>query len=173
VAIPTKFRFLRRFGTTDARWRSVTPDLADYLEERDRELEDYLSNLGRTVGCSLQRAANQSIATAPNTTIQWDTESYDTDGYIAVTSGTVTIPAGLGGMYAITTKSVGAAGSASQLEIVAGGVGWAAPNTIFAITTLSVVIPLVAGHTIVVNQYHTAGVNVNYTGYLIVDRLHA
>ena len=56
-------------------------------------------------GVNLARiATSQSIpnGAATFTAISWDTETTDTDGYIAVPSTNITIPAGLGGFYAVT-----------------------------------------------------------------------
>jgi len=60
----------------------------------------WYSSAGRT-GTSLRRAANQSITTNTQTQVSFDTEDADTDGFIAVTGTTITIPAGLGGLYGI------------------------------------------------------------------------
>ena len=62
------------------------------------------SSAGRS-GVNLSRiSTTQSIPTgsATFTAISWDTESTDTDGYIAVPSTNITIPTGLGGFYAVT-----------------------------------------------------------------------
>lgn len=157
------FRFLRRFGITDPRWPAMTPDLADYLEERDREIEDYLSQSDR-VGWWVQRIATQSIATATSTLISWDTEQQDTDGFIAVTATTVTIPAGLGGVYAITVGAYAAAGvgATNSLDLNTTVTGAASPFTAFNIATTTVVEPLAAGQTVEARVYHSAGVNVNF-----------
>jgi hypothetical protein len=47
---------------------------------------------------------NQSIpnGTGTFTAISWDLESTDTDGFITVSSTDITIPSGLGGLYAVT-----------------------------------------------------------------------
>lgn len=58
---------------------------------------------GRT-GVRLRRAANQSISSGSPTAISWDTEEFDSDGFIAVTSTTATVPTGLSGVYAITVS---------------------------------------------------------------------
>lgn len=60
--------------------------------------QNYSDPSGRT-GCKLVRNSNQTITDSTATNIQWDTETYDPDGFIAVTSDTVTIPTGLGGLY--------------------------------------------------------------------------
>ena len=60
---------------------------------------------GARSGVSIARiATNQSIPNGAGTftAISWDTELTDTDAYIAVPSTNITIPAGLGGFYAVT-----------------------------------------------------------------------
>ncbi len=54
---------------------------------------------GARTGCKLVRNANQTITHNSSTAVSWDTETYDSDGFIAVTSDTIVIPANLGGLY--------------------------------------------------------------------------
>lgn len=58
---------------------------------------------GRTGG-TWTRASNQSINNASLTTITFTAETSDSDGYLAPTSGTITIPSGLGGIYAYDSR---------------------------------------------------------------------
>lgn len=55
------------------------------------------------VGCAVTRVATQSIpsGTGTFTAISWDTESYDSNGFIAPTSTTMTVPSGYDGIYTI------------------------------------------------------------------------
>jgi len=56
---------------------------------------------GRT-GCAVKRTANQSIATgATRAEITFDGEDFDSDGFFTASSTDITIPAGLGGIYAV------------------------------------------------------------------------
>ena len=59
------------------------------------------------VGCSLYKSANASITNATDTTVTFNTESYDTDGFhdTATNAERITIPAGKGGKYLITAKT--------------------------------------------------------------------
>lgn len=50
----------------------------------------------------LRRAAPQVMTTGQ--LVNWDTEDADTDNFIAVPANTITVPAGLGGMYAISGR---------------------------------------------------------------------
>lgn len=58
------------------------------------------------VGCSLYKSANVSIANATDTTVTFNSENYDTDGFHDTTTNSerITIPAGKGGKYLITAK---------------------------------------------------------------------
>jgi hypothetical protein len=56
---------------------------------------------GRT-GCAVKRTANQSIASsATRAEISFDGEDFDSDGFFTATSTDITIPTGLGGIYAV------------------------------------------------------------------------
>ncbi len=70
---------------------------------------DNLNFLNSTPGCRLRRVANQSIANITPTSISWDQEDLDTDGFITTPSTTITIPAGLDGRFAITVFAQAAA----------------------------------------------------------------
>lgn len=59
----------------------------------------HYSASGRTGG-SWSRATNLSIPNGTETTITFTTEGFDSDSFLAPTSGSVTIPSGLGGIYA-------------------------------------------------------------------------
>lgn len=53
------------------------------------------------VGCQLYMSANQSIANGTNTTLLWNSEYFDTDGFHSTTTNTgrITIPTGKAGYY--------------------------------------------------------------------------
>jgi len=56
---------------------------------------------GRT-GCAVKRTANQSIASSSNRAeISFDGEDFDSDGFFTATATEITIPTGLGGIYAV------------------------------------------------------------------------
>lgn len=55
------------------------------------------------VGVTLA-AASFSVPNGGTTTISWTTETVDTSAFIAVPSSTITVPTGLGGIYAITVS---------------------------------------------------------------------
>lgn len=140
---------------------------------------------GRT-GCRLRRAANQSISTNTKTNISWDTEDVDTDGFISVSSTTITIPAGLGGLYSITANvhSADAFGTAAAMYIYCAGsavqivtTGSSANDNGFPIVSsrnyigAATVLPLDAGDTCVVGFYQNTGVSMNVQARLSMYRI--
>jgi hypothetical protein len=57
-------------------------------------------------GCSLYKSANQSINNGTWTTVTWDSELFDTDGYHdnSTNSDRITIPAGKAGKYRVSAN---------------------------------------------------------------------
>lgn len=133
-------------------------------------------------GCRLRRVANQSINTATTTAISWDTEDEDQGGFIAVTSTTVTIPTGLGGIYDLTfvpQPQAGISGRAfCEVIITTSLTGYPAEFRVFmdssnedrAFAALSG-IPLAAADTFVCNVFHGTGAAVNYRGWMSCYRV--
>jgi hypothetical protein len=135
------------------------------------------------VGCTLRRVANQSIPTGGSTTtLLWDTEDWDPYGFITVTSGTLTIPMGLGGEYAIAVRTSGGTGLGTRnlldITVTAAATGVsgtfrASPDAAGTATFGSNGIPtidLAAGDTLSVGVYHNVGSASNYTGWLNLRR---
>lgn len=75
----------------------------DYLrEERDRDLEDYIS---RRLKAKVGQAASQTVAHGATVTVGWDTTpQYDTAGLWSPATKTFIIPEGGDGDYLITAK---------------------------------------------------------------------
>jgi hypothetical protein len=100
-----------QFATTAARTSAVASPvegMASTIAGDDRfEVYDgsayqrvaHYASAGRTGG-TWTRATNQSINNVTVTTVTFTTEGFDSDGFLTPTSGTVTIPTGLGGIYA-------------------------------------------------------------------------
>jgi hypothetical protein len=135
---------------------------------------------GRT-GCRLRRAANQSITTATDTTVTWDTEDQDTDGFITVSSDTITIPSGLDGVYAMTAYVVWAAtpGATSNVRFeFAGTTGdfrtsVGASSVAFQAQTVAVPCwALSATNTVKLRVYQATGASINITAALQLFRLY-
>lgn len=134
------------------------------------------SKLGAIPKLRLRRAADQAV-TAGQTTITWDTEDADTDGFITVSSNTITIPAGLSGMYSICGRIVSSTAfpGNSYIVVIAGGVGYAfhipsvstQNNGAYSVTCL-----LNATATVEVACYLSSGSS-NFTGNLEMCRIGA
>lgn len=130
------------------------------------------SNGGR-VGCILTRTSNQSIATATNTAILFNNEVQDSDGfYPSGATGTITIPANMGGLYMAMVQTNWAAGmgtTGGKINFRRNGsdlythtvtgtyVGPEDESASFAPVALSV------GDTIEIRVLHTYGSNLNLT----------
>lgn len=129
------------------------------------------------IQCRVRRVAGQSIGAGATAALSFDTEDVDTDGFIAVTSSTVTIPAGFDGLYALTgTAADTTSGVAVAARITAGGrkYGNASDQVITgAVESLAVsaVVPLVGGQTVTLSVTNPSGGAVSYGGTLDVIRL--
>src|SRR6266540_276541 len=100
---------------------------------------DNLNFLNSTPGCRLRRVANQSINNITPTSITWDQEDLDTDGFITSPSTTVTIPAGLDGRFAITVFAQAAANLQNRcyIDIIPTSVITGMPTNLTAWMTCS------------------------------------
>lgn len=133
----------------------------------------WYSATGRTE-CRVTRAATQSITVNTPTLITFDTETSDPDGFIGVPSTTLTVPTGLGGIYAVTAAVNWASNPGAQgfVAIVGPGqsyiftAGSSASNTFAATVT----IPLAATNTIQLQVNNSAG-TINVTAALYLFRL--
>jgi hypothetical protein len=126
------------------------------------------------VGCRARRAANQSINASSTTALSWDTEDQDTDGFIAVTSTTVTIPTGLGGEYGVSVFVVGATtGARNFIELVPTSTITGMPTSFRQSFTnneargaATFVLPLLAGDTFLWNIFQGSAGAINFTGWM-------
>ena len=122
-------------------------------------------------GLKVRRTAALALPTASVTQVPWDTEDLDTDGYHAAGAAAITIPAGLGGVYAITltvTRTAGLISGRSFLQ-VAGGRGPLVAGEDIHTLTLCVEVP--AGEVLTAGLYTSApGVSVIATleAYLLL-----
>jgi hypothetical protein len=73
----------------------------------------HYSGAGRTGG-TWTRNANQSFPNATPTTLTFNAETTDSDGFLTPTSGTITIPAGQGGLYAFDLRYTWSASPGTQ-----------------------------------------------------------
>jgi hypothetical protein len=143
------------------------------------------SDIGGDIGCRLRRVAVQSVSSGVQTAISWDTEDQDTSGFITTTDTTVTVPAGLGGLYAVTafaSSSPTALAGRCFIEVAPTTTITGTPNPLrLAVATngtdarylLGIVLPLNAADSFVVNVFHTIGAATNHTAWLSCYRIAA
>lgn len=134
---------------------------------------------GRT-GCTIRKTGNTSVNNVANATITWTAEDYDSDGFITVSSSTVTIPTGCDGLYMVSCSvlfdfaslaSIGVGIAASLSGTIRGyhGSVLAANNTITSSGTIrtsgtSTIIPMAAGDTLTFSCTQSSGSAQNLTG---------
>jgi hypothetical protein len=182
------------FATTSARDSAITSPVDGmlcYITGEDRFYSYDGSAWRRTAWNSasgrtqvlLRRNANQSIPATTLTDISWDTEDSDPDGFITAPSTTLTVPSGLGGLYACTvgltsSANPGAAGfgqivpgAASAIRFSLGG-GNAVGAWQDRVGTTWVG-PLNAAETLKVSVFQDSGAAANFTGYLRLYRIGA
>lgn len=121
----------------------------------------WYSSTGRTGGV-WRRVAAQSIPNSAVTAIQWDTEDSDSDGFLTPTASTLTVPAGLGGLYAISASEAGL-GNGYDIQITAGGKSYQGKITNFGGGGLGIVKSLAATDTISVSVFQNSGGPLNVT----------
>lgn len=143
---------------------------AEAINDITAVVTPYASRIG--VGLT---QASQSVAAGAQVALSWPTEEYDTNAFHGSGSSTVTIPAGLSGLYAVTFRvGVGGSGTVSVVcdvivnidgvlyqDFIPAGKGGAA---------MCLVLPILAGDIIegrVFNgqpgaQFFNGGLHVNY-----------
>lgn len=127
------------------------------------------STAGR-VGWSLTDSTNRSIpsGTGTFTALTFATESTDTDGFFSAPGTAVTIPTGLGGIYAMVATATWASspGANSTMDFVVNGVtGYrftiGAATQIYPVATIVLTIPLAAAATVSVRASQASGSAIN------------
>lgn len=178
------------FATTSARASAIVSPIEGMLTPitNDDRIEMYdgsayqrighYSSSGRTGG-TWTRAANQAINSGTITSISWDTEVADSDGFCTPTSSTITIPAGLGGLYAVSARVTHAWQNNGSLEFMrivcssAGTYSWEgdANNAVALQLAGTIVVPLAAAETITVAYLQGTGGAQNVTARIDLYRL--
>ena len=137
------------------------------------------STAGRT-GLTISRFfTTQTINQNTWTAISWDTETVDTDGFIAATSDTITVPTGLGGLYAATVNASFnlTPGTDAAIELYVNGstyvrfpVGNGSQMTSCGLTALAL---LSAADTVQVRVYQSAAATRTLAATMYMYRLSA
>lgn len=123
----------------------------------------------RTHGCEIYHNANQTIANITATTLSFNSENADTDGYHSTSTNTsrITVPSGLGGFYAIEVYMRYDSNSTTTPIVMLRRNGNANltrsmnPTSAFAVAQLAWVGKLAANDYVEVVVYHSSGANRN------------
>lgn len=122
-----------------------------------------LTAVATRVGGTWRRVATQTVLTATNSLIVWDTEDVDTTGFLPTPSTTFTVPSGQAGLYDISCR-IGWGGDPvlGFIQIVCSTAGTYAfyPGNSLSIGGAASVagIPLAVAETVQINVYQTSGV---------------
>ena len=135
------------------------------------------SDIPDRFGCTLRRAAVQSIPDNVLTTISWDTQDEDLDNFISIPGTTITIPVGGSGIYSITIRVLANALNSTRNfhQIVPTSVITGTPpefrDTLDIVEErglISILVPLEAGDSFIyqVFQDNAAATAIDYTAWL-------
>lgn len=118
-------------------------------------------------GCALTQSSGQSISNTTQTDLNFDTETFDTDGYHSTATNTnrITIPAGKSGYFLVTARTgfgFNSAGTRVNWLLKNGSTYLAStfvePNASDPTTvTTATVVSLVATDYITINAYQSCG----------------
>lgn len=120
-------------------------------------------------GCTLRRLSSLSLTGGGETTITWDTEDADTSTFYPGSGATITVPAGMAGIYGLTCRveTASAASTGSIIRIQMGGNGYifdrSTSATLFTGTLIS---GMGAGGQVTVT-FVNAGTTMNLTSAII------
>jgi hypothetical protein len=133
------------------------------------------SAAGRTGG-RWRRVAAQSLPNTFTTAMIWDTEDQDSDGFGAPSNATITIPVGMGGVYAISCQltSGTTVSLSTRMSMTLNGVQInedTSQTSNASNLTMSMVRQLAAADTLTASITNTTGGAINFTGVLDVWRL--
>jgi hypothetical protein len=125
------------------------------------------------MGGSFSRVATQSIPNNINTSITFDTETEDTNGFLTPPGTTITIPSGCAGLYVITSAFyTGAPGGALWIVLSTTTIPFTTPsNPVNAWASVTAIYQLPVGATISTTIWQNSGAAINTTGRLALYRL--
>jgi hypothetical protein len=124
------------------------------------------------VGASVYKTSNQAVTTATTTTITWNAESFDTNGFHdnSVNNERMTIPAGYAGKYAITGLiSWGSSANGYRVSEIFkngsyAGFTWSGAMQGYYAVTVIKILDLAVGDYIEIKGYQNSGGNLNAAG---------
>jgi hypothetical protein len=132
-------------------------------------------------GCSLYLGSNFSTTHNTITTLTWDSEQWDSDGYHSTSTNTsrITIPTGLGGIYQINSAMTYASNTVGgrDLYIFINGTNYLGYQSIDGQDDVppglsaSMILPLSAGSYVEIRAFQNSGGNLNvlapYTSFSV------
>lgn len=151
--------------------QSIKSEDRDLLENRDRELELYLSR----PELSIARVATQAYTTGTTANISFDTEYIDTNALFAPTSANITIPSGEGGLYCVAwSVTWDVAGTAKTATLFVNSDPVYEPASASGTKILyHANVSLASGDVVTLSCTNTAGATRNATATLRMTRLMA
>ena len=166
------FRWVDRWQTLGGADEPATRGL---LEQRDRELEDYLNV--PPFGVAARAVAVTAVAAGATTALTFDTFDMGSKAFLAVPATEVTIPASSDDLYsAFAFVSGSGAAGATDWAILGDALGTPLAIAAFEPATASVSLTfgplyLVAGQTISVTVHNSAAGSRDFVGWLDVWRV--
>lgn len=152
---------------------AVTNTILDSATSFDRRVPS--SPLSQFVGVKLRRAALQTLTSGVQATISWDTEDFDTFRFISAPGTTLTVPAGLGGMYLLSYVVTPSSGSllshVLELNLNALREAIAIPELGIGHAVTWGPRELAAGDTIVIKETQSSGSDRNITARLVLQQI--
>lgn len=141
-------------------------------EDFGQPVYDRLVGAVRNVGV-WRRVANQPLPTNVQTAVSWDTELEDSSGFLTPPNTTIVVPAGMGGLYLVST-AIWCATDIAGVNIIFNQFpetysARVSPQTGWGGVTAMVV--LNAGATFQASAFQGSGATVQMTGRLTVARL--
>jgi hypothetical protein len=144
----------------------------------------YNNSTGRT-GCSVTATAFSIASGASSRNITYDAETFDSDGFFTPSGTNITIPTGLGGLYAlsltITWDTDPGASTWTLIRCLSGSTNyaWRSDTTLFRsafgttdyFTGVSAIVPLAAGDVLSCSCTQSSGVAININSLFTAYRV--
>lgn len=142
--------------------------------DQNKLRDGILAAFGNKAELRIARTAGQAISTTTVTSISWDTETTDTDGFFAATSTTAaTIPSGFDGRYIISVNATftGAPSTRDFLNLKVGSRIYVFPGNATEQTLSGFAAQrMTAGDTVQVSVFQQSGSTRGIQGTLEMER---
>ena len=132
---------------------------------------DHATTAGRT-GLIASRSAVQSVNSGTLTALSFDTEFFDSDTFLPATpASTITVPAGLGGLYSIMLRTFSVVSSMARVALGSGPIFDETASGNSTAPTIGLFVALPAGETLTCSVQQTSGSAQNFTAAFEMYRL--